>query len=215
MRVDPEAIKQICEKPKEEVTRLILNGIREGHQFLLVTEEYGIVNDVTTSFHYLEQEVGSSSKKLINDRLDWKMYDLCEMGNALKLINIDIYDLSNAEISFALNLKFNAIKDLLEDVVQAFKEIFEQLKPFMLFMVKAHNITQITNTTVQDEAELQDRLCEYCECTDYGEYEINTGPHNLCEGSRCEETIPRLKEALMENLIDTFYYENPEFERKS
>lgn len=35
--------------------------------------------------------------------------------------------------------------------------------------------------------ELEDELCKYCPCTDYGDTKINTGPHNLCEGIACDQ----------------------------
>lgn len=35
--------------------------------------------------------------------------------------------------------------------------------------------------------ELDEELCEYCPCTDYGSAKVNTGSWNLCEGCRCEE----------------------------
>jgi hypothetical protein len=30
-------------------------------------------------------------------------------------------------------------------------------------------------------------LCKYCPCTDFGEIDVNTGPHNLCEGRYCND----------------------------
>lgn len=30
-------------------------------------------------------------------------------------------------------------------------------------------------------------ICEYCPYTRFGLYSVNTGSHNLCEGSKCEE----------------------------
>lgn len=44
--------------------------------------------------------------------------------------------------------------------------------------------------------DLGDKLCEYCPWTDDGR--VNTGPHNLCEGSKCDEAYERYKE---ENLM--------------
>lgn len=40
---------------------------------------------------------------------------------------------------------------------------------------------------IKTQEELEDELCKYCPCTDYGYVEINTGPHNLCEGIGCNE----------------------------
>jgi len=31
-----------------------------------------------------------------------------------------------------------------------------------------------------------DDLCRHCPLTDFGLNEVNTGPHNLCEGSHCD-----------------------------
>lgn len=39
-------------------------------------------------------------------------------------------------------------------------------------------------------------LCKYCECTEYGDTEVNTGPHNLCEGTHCDRAY--------ENYLDNF-----------
>lgn len=35
--------------------------------------------------------------------------------------------------------------------------------------------------------ELDVDLCKYCDRTDYGEIMVNTGPHNMCDGSHCDE----------------------------
>lgn len=35
--------------------------------------------------------------------------------------------------------------------------------------------------------ELEDELCTYCPCTEFGNTKINTGYWNLCEGCRCDK----------------------------
>jgi len=35
--------------------------------------------------------------------------------------------------------------------------------------------------------ELGEDLCNFCECTDYGNHEMNNAPYNLCFGSQCDE----------------------------
>lgn len=44
--------------------------------------------------------------------------------------------------------------------------------------------------------ELDDELCKYCPCTEYGLTQINTGAFNLCEGINCKEAY--------ENYLDEF-----------
>lgn len=34
---------------------------------------------------------------------------------------------------------------------------------------------------------LGDKLCNYCEMTNYGSTEVNTNEHNICEGKLCKE----------------------------
>lgn len=35
--------------------------------------------------------------------------------------------------------------------------------------------------------ELNEELCKYCPCTEFGHKEVNTGYWNLCEGYACDE----------------------------
>ncbi len=44
--------------------------------------------------------------------------------------------------------------------------------------------------------EHQERMCELCEDCIYGQ-KMNSGPHNLCEGARCEDALELLKEELV------------------
>lgn len=39
---------------------------------------------------------------------------------------------------------------------------------------------------VKSKDDLDEELCLYCECTDYGDREINTNPHNMCGGVLCD-----------------------------
>lgn len=39
----------------------------------------------------------------------------------------------------------------------------------------------------KSKEELEDQLCKYCPCTEYGITKINDGPYNLCEGISCDE----------------------------
>lgn len=34
---------------------------------------------------------------------------------------------------------------------------------------------------------LGEKLCDYCEITNYGSTPVNTNEHNICEGSACKE----------------------------
>jgi len=43
----------------------------------------------------------------------------------------------------------------------------------------------------------QKRMCEICEDCVFG-HKVNTGPHNLCEGSRCDSALDLLKDELSE-----------------
>lgn len=47
-----------------------------------------------------------------------------------------------------------------------------------------------------DMEELDDHLCEYCPCTEFGHVKVNTAPWNLCEGCRCDVAY--------ENYLDEF-----------
>lgn len=53
-----------------------------------------------------------------------------------------------------------------------------------------------------DDADLmekhQERMCELCEDCVYA-HTVNSGPHNLCEGARCDEALEYLKEELDDN----------------
>jgi hypothetical protein len=51
----------------------------------------------------------------------------------------------------------------------------------------------------------QERMCELCEDCVYG-HKVNTGEHNLCEGSRCDEALEYLKEELDEDKSITRRY---------
>lgn len=35
--------------------------------------------------------------------------------------------------------------------------------------------------------QMEDDLCNYCECTEFGSCKVNTSPYNLCEGRYCEK----------------------------
>lgn len=54
-----------------------------------------------------------------------------------------------------------------------------------------------------DDADLmekhQERMCELCEECVYG-HKVNTGPHNLCEGSQCETALVYLKDELAKEI---------------
>ena len=51
----------------------------------------------------------------------------------------------------------------------------------------------------------QTRLCELCELYVYCQ-RVNTDPHNLCEGSRCDEAIEYLEEELIEERYQKMKY---------
>lgn len=36
---------------------------------------------------------------------------------------------------------------------------------------------------------LEKELCKGCPMTEYGLTDVNTGPHNLCEGLNCDDTL--------------------------
>ena len=40
---------------------------------------------------------------------------------------------------------------------------------------------------IKTKEELEEELCEYCPCTDYGSVQINTAPWNMCEGCCCDD----------------------------
>lgn len=42
---------------------------------------------------------------------------------------------------------------------------------------------------------MEDELCEYCECTEFGSCKVNTGPYNFCEGAWCDKAY--------DNYLDT------------
>lgn len=52
---------------------------------------------------------------------------------------------------------------------------------------------------MMDDADLmekhQERMCQICEDCVYG-HSVNTGPHNLCEGARCDEALEYLKDEI-------------------
>lgn len=45
--------------------------------------------------------------------------------------------------------------------------------------------------------EQQERMCEICQDCIFG-YKVNTGYHNLCEGSRCEDALEYFMEEFNE-----------------
>ena len=45
------------------------------------------------------------------------------------------------------------------------------------------------------QEELDEELCSYCPYTEYGQTEVNTGPHNMCEGCRCDDAYENYKES--------------------
>jgi len=51
----------------------------------------------------------------------------------------------------------------------------------------------------------QERMCSLCEDCVYG-HKVNTGEHNLCEGSRCDEALEYLKEELDEEKFESRRY---------
>ena len=57
------------------------------------------------------------------------------------------------------------------------------------------------------QEELDDKLCETCERTDYGAVKVNSGPHNLCEGCRCDQAY----ECYLEDFRPEFDDETEEF----
>ena len=44
---------------------------------------------------------------------------------------------------------------------------------------------------LKTQEELGEELCKYCSYTEYSTKKVNTGPWNLCEGSRCKEAYDR------------------------
>ena len=48
---------------------------------------------------------------------------------------------------------------------------------------------------IKTKEELEEELCEYCPCTDYGNVKINTNQHNLCHGDRCDDAYENYKES--------------------
>lgn len=48
---------------------------------------------------------------------------------------------------------------------------------------------------IKTKEELEEELCSYCPYTEYGQTEVNTGPHNLCEGCRCDDAYENYKES--------------------
>ena len=51
----------------------------------------------------------------------------------------------------------------------------------------------------------QERMCELCEDCVYG-HKVNSGPHNLCEGARCDEALEYLKDELEEERYERNRY---------
>ena len=45
------------------------------------------------------------------------------------------------------------------------------------------------------ENKFKEELCSYCPCTEYGQAKVNTGPHNMCEGFRCDDAYENYKES--------------------
>jgi len=43
--------------------------------------------------------------------------------------------------------------------------------------------------------QMEDELCDYCECTEFGSCKVNTSPYNLCEGAWCDKAY--------DNYLDT------------
>jgi len=41
---------------------------------------------------------------------------------------------------------------------------------------------------------MEEDLCEYCECTEFGTTAVNTAPYNLCEGRGCKDAYDRYLE---------------------
>ena len=48
---------------------------------------------------------------------------------------------------------------------------------------------------IKSKEELEEELCSYCPYTEYGQTEVNTGPHNLCEGCMCDDAYENYKES--------------------
>jgi len=46
------------------------------------------------------------------------------------------------------------------------------------------------------QSELEEDLCDYCECTEFGETKINTAPYDMCFGGYCDQAY--------ENYLDDF-----------
>ncbi|QUH21450.1 hypothetical protein [Alkaliphilus sp. B6464] len=40
---------------------------------------------------------------------------------------------------------------------------------------------------MKSREELEEELCDYCPWTEFGTQKVNTGPWNLCEGTRCDQ----------------------------
>ena len=48
---------------------------------------------------------------------------------------------------------------------------------------------------IKSKEELEEDLCKYCPCTEYGDVEANTNQHNLCYGDRCDDAYENYKES--------------------
>lgn len=53
-----------------------------------------------------------------------------------------------------------------------------------------------------EQDELAEDLCIHCEYTDFGNVQVNTGPHNLCEGSGCAKAYQNYLENSNEEIDD-------------
>jgi len=102
-----------------------------------------------------------------------------------------------AEILVETEEDYNYIEDALnivehlENIIKEKGKINIDGEEITSFEMLKENFTE----KIKSKEDLEEELCSYCPCTEYGQAKVNTGPHNMCEGFRCDDAYENYKES--------------------